>query len=337
MKKAICCVLLTLVFFAIFSFKIVVDLGWLFSPEQGAQSGAPVRENAPSYSEQLASDGAQDTLETTLYYRFAQTQVLGAQRAVLDLRRDETVATLIVEQLIAGPDASHDRLGGLFPQGTQLLSATGDGTTAFVTLSSAFLGRPDGAPQDWEDLAVWQEEAALRRKLAAQSIVLSLTEGGRFQRVQLYVADSDDDLPRRIELYWFDAVQTQAGPVLGPCGRDETFLLTPELALEMMMDAWQRGDWAALYALLAQGDEGLPSLSAFELQMQGIDATLLTYEVSGGSVSLDGRRATLVLDAQLRAGEGGDAQIIRESVPLTRVMDNWTMTPQTLLSLMVRD
>ena len=309
---------------------------------QSSQGDMPSRQaaQAPSYTQQLASSGARDTLETTLYYRFAQTGTLGAQRATLDLRRDETVASLIVSQLIEGPVASHDKLSGLFPQGTRLLSATGDGSTAFVTLSSAFLGRPDGAPGDWEDIAVWQEEAALRRKLAVQSIVLSLTEDGRYQRVQLYVADSDDDLPQRISMYWFnwsDQTLTEASSVLGPCGRDETFLLTPRRALTMIMEAWQRSDWDALYALLSQGNEAMPSLSAFEAQMREIDEALLSYEVSEGTVSFDGQSATLVLDAQLRSAEGGDAQIIRESVPLTRVMDNWTMTIPTLLSLMIRD
>ena len=40
--------------------------------------------------------------------------------------------------------------------------------------------------------------------MAFESIVLALTEDGRYQRVQLYVAGSDDDIPQRIPLYWFD-------------------------------------------------------------------------------------------------------------------------------------
>ncbi len=35
------------------------------------------------------------------------------------------------------------------------------------------------------------------------------------------------------------------------------------------------------------------------------------------------QRATVVLDAAIHSDEGGDAQIVRESVPLVRQNDNW--------------
>lgn len=96
-----------------------------------------------------AAEGSEaGQMGVTLYFRYADTQLLGAERASLDIRREETVATLLVEKLIAGPGVAHDRLSGLFPQGTRLISATAEGETAFITLSSGFLGKPDGAPSD---------------------------------------------------------------------------------------------------------------------------------------------------------------------------------------------
>ena len=65
--------------------------------------------------------------------------------------------------------------------------------------------------------------------------------------------------------------------------------------------------------------------------------SLLTYSVSSGSVSFDGQSATLVLDAEIRSRDGGDAQLVRESVPLRRVQDNWAMELKTLRGLMIRD
>ena len=330
MKKALVCAALTLAFvLAAPPLARMIRTRMEATRQEASTPGEAQR--LPSF--ELASGGVQDAQEATLYFRFGQTKALGMERVQLDISREETVASLIVQRLIEGPSASHGQLSGVFPQGTRVISIGAEGGTAFVTLSSAFLGRPDGAPADWEDSAAWQEEAALRRMLAVQSVVLSLTEDGRYQRVQFYVADSDDDAPRRIELYWFDTEQTDPAPVLAACGRDEAALLTPHRALEMILSAWQQRDWAALYALLTD----TPSLSAFEARMKEIDVTLLAYEATAGTVSADGRRATLVLDAQTRAREGGDAQIIRESVPLARVSDNWTMTLDTLLSLMVRD
>ena len=46
---------------------------------------------------------------------------------------------------------------------------------------------------------------------------------------------------------------------------------------------------------------------------------------------------TVVLDAAIHSDEGGDAQIVRESVPLIRQSDNWCVALATLESLMIRD
>ena len=329
MKKALVCAVLALAL--ALAAPPLLQLARTRLDAARQEAAAPQDAQTPSF--ELASQGVRDAQEATLYFRFGQTQTLGMERVQLDISREETVARQIVARLIEGPSASHGQLSGVFAQGTQIVSVGAEGGTAFVTLNSAFLGRPDGAPSGWEDSAAWQEEAALRRRLAVQSVVLSLTEDGRYQRVQFYVADSDDDAPRRIELYWFDTEQTDPAPVLAACGRDEAAMLTPHRALELVLDAWQRRDWAAMYPLLTD----TPSLSAFETRMKEIDVTLLSYEASAGSVSADGQRATLVLDARIRARQGGDAQIIREAVPLTRISDNWTMTLDTLLSLMVRD
>lgn len=290
--------------------------------------------SAPTTAEQLGEAIAGDQLDITLYYRFAGTDVLGAQRETLDIRREETVAHSIVTRLVEGPSVTHDRLSGVFPQGTRVIAVSGEGSTAFVTLSRDFLGRPDGAPADWEDLQSWQEEAALRRFLAVQSLALSLTENGRYQRVQLYVAGSDDDLPERVPLAWFDPQEDDPSVVLGPCGRDESALLTPLRAMTMIMDAWAARDWKAMEPLLAARD-GLPG--TLEQQAREADVSLLSYALSGGTVSMDGRSATLVLDAKLHSASGGDVEIVREAVPLARQADNWVIEPDVLLSLMIRD
>jgi len=338
MKKAAIAVVLALLLIVLCEPHIrgiVADAAQgLLGGEEAAQSAAP----APSFSEQLGGHEKTDTLGVTLYYRFGDTNVLGAQRVMLDLRREETIATRIVQHLVEGPDIAHGRLSGVFPQGTQVISVTGEERTAFVTLSNDFLGGPDGAPADWEDLSVWQEEAALRRRLAVQSIVLSLTEDGRYQRVQLYVADNDDDIPRRIAMAWLDPSATDPSLVLAASPRDEKVMLTPGRALDMILDAWQKRDFAALYPLTAPPEGGeMPTLSAFEAEMKRIDVSLLDYAFSQGTVSYDGQIATLVLDAQIRSALGGDAQIIRESVPLVRWEDNWAIEMDTLRSLMIRD
>jgi len=328
MKKAWLALALALLLVVLSERHMLDALGSAAKETLGSLSDGEKQEEqqAVAFTQQPVSHARTDTLDVTLYYRFGETNVLGAERVTLDLRREETIAMRIVELLVQGPDISRERLSGVFPQGTQVISVTGEDRTAFVTLSREFLGRPDGAPADWEDLAAWQEEAALRRRLAVQSIVLSLTEDGRFQRVQLYVADNDDEIPQRISMAWLDPSVTDPSLVLAASPRDEKAMLTPNKAMTMILEAWKKRDFASLYPLMASSDgEELPTQSAFEAEMKEIGVSLLTYSVTPGTVSYDGQIATLVLDAQLRSQEGGDAQIERESVPLVRWKDNWAI------------
>lgn len=338
MKKALMALLVTLVLLVLCEPHVrSLIVQRVSGAEKYIRPAQPERQRA-FLSEQLGSMEKSDMLPVTLYYRFGDTALLGAQRVELDLRREETIAARIVQQLVDGPDIARDRLSGVFPQGTQVISVTGEERTAFVTLSEAFLGKPDGAPADWEDIASWQEEAALRRRLAVQSIVLSLTEDGRYQRVQLYIADNDDDIPRRIPMAWFDPSVTDPTLVLAASPRDEKIMLTPGRAMTMILEAWQARDVETLYTLLAprQG-ELLPAPGVLEAELSEIDVSLLSYETSQGTVSYDGQVATMVLDASVRSAAGGDAQIVRESVPLVRWQDNWAIEMDTLRSLMIRD
>ena len=331
MKKAIVCALAALALVA-FAQPLGQKVEALLHSQSETQSDAP----RVTFETQLGVNTQSSMLDVTLYFRYGETNLLGAVGAQLDMRREETVAQSIVEALIIGPDAAHDRLTGVFPQGTEVISVQSEGDTAYVTLNRAFLGIPDGAPTDWEDLADWQVEATLRRRLAFQSIVLALTEDGRYQRVQLYVAGGDDDIPQRIPLYLFDRSATDVNVMLAPCARDEQAALTPKNALSLVLNAWQAQDWEGLYNFLLKEEE-TPTLSGFETQMRENNVQLMTYESTGGTVSLDGRRATVVLDAAIRSDEGGDAQIVRESVPLVRQNDNWCIALTTLESLMIRD
>lgn len=338
MKKVLMAILLTFVLIALCE-PHVRSLIVNRVPGMGdSRNAAQTEAQYALLSEQLGSMEKSDLLPATLYYRFGDTALLGAQRVELDLKREETIATRIVQHLVDGPDIARDRLSGVFPQGTQVISVTGEERTAFVTLSEAFLGKPDGAPADWEDIAGWQEEAALRRRLAVQSIVLSLTEDGRYQRVQLYIADNDDDIPRRIPMAWFDPSVTDPTLVLAASPRDEKIMLTPNRAMTMILEAWKARDTETLYTLLAPRDgELLPAPGVFEAELGEMDVSLLSYETSQGTVSYDGQVATMVLDAVIRSAAGGDAQIVRESVPLVRWQDNWAIEMDTLRSLMIRD
>lgn len=338
MKKAAVCLLIMLAIVVLGEPHVRGYVSGAVRAALESREEAAQRNEAPSFYEQLGSHERSDLLAVTLYFRFADSHLLGTERVQLDIRREETIAMSMVQRLIDGPDVAHSRLSGVFPRGTQVISVRGDGATVFVTLSHEFLGRPDGAPADWEDLPQWQEEAALRRRLAAHSLALTLTEDGRYQRMQLYVAANDDEIPERVPMAYFDTTVTDPTLVLAATARDETAALTPGRAMEMIMDCWMAQDWETLYQLLApQRDGELPTLSVFEAEMRARDISLLSYEASEGVVSYDGQTATVVVDAGLRSSEGGDARITRESVLLVREQNNWAIREDTLRALMIRD
>ena len=333
MKKALICLLLTAAFVLAGQRQVRQSVTEYVMSRLKPETGTQQELNEPLFAPQTPT--GPDELDVTLYYRFAQTDVLGMERAQLAVGREETLALAIVQRLVDGPDAAHGRLAGVFPGGTRVLDVTQDGTTVFVTLSREFLGRPDGAPADWEDLAVWQEEATLRRWLAAQSIVCALTEGGRCQRVQLYVADEEGEAPRRIPLVYFDLDVSDASVVLAASSRDEAAVLTPKRAMQMILDGWRSRDWESVYVLLCADDgEPLPTLTAFETMMRDADVTLVTAETSDGTVDVSGQQATLMLDGAVRSPQQGEARLIRRAVALVRAADNWAMPLGTLLGLM---
>ena len=113
-------------------------------------------------------------------------------------------------------------------------------------------------------------------------------------------------------------------------------MLTPQRTLEQILEDWQKQDWGALYTFLLREEE-MTTLSEFEEEMRQRDVTLLSYELTSGTVSLNGETATVVLNAQIDAKDGGEAKLTRESVPLVRQDDNWCISRSTLESLMVRD
>lgn len=333
MKRGICFALTLLL--TITGFEAVRSF---VSPERiiHALSRQMSNGTAETPQDDLQPDG-NEIRDAVLYYRFGETAYLGMEKTEIDLRREETIATTIVERLIEGPTIGYDRLTGLFPTGTRLISAVSDGTTVYVTLNHAFLDRPDGAPLDWEDSDNWRREAALRRTMALQSIVLSLTEYADAQRVQLFVAEMDDEIGQRLQMGWFDPDITDLQVYLGACGRDERICLSAHNTLRGIMTAWQQHDWRSMALFLNREADGIHEEEALSEKMEALGVELLEFTVSEGVVSLDGSRATLVLDGTIQSAAGEILPLTRESCLLIRENDNWTIEPATLDRLMVRD
>ena len=104
MKKAIVCALAALALVAAAQ-PLEERTKALLERKRETTAAAP----GVTFETQLGVKQESSLLDVTLYFRYGETNLLGAVGAKLDMRREETVAQSIVEALLAGPDAAHDR------------------------------------------------------------------------------------------------------------------------------------------------------------------------------------------------------------------------------------
>jgi len=304
----------------------------LLSPDDTLQ------DPAVTISAQMAAAGAQrDTVTVTLYFRYMQTDYLAQEARVLEVARNETVELAIVRALMAGPSASSLELAPLFTANDRLLGVNrDDDRQVTVILGARFLDPPADAPQDWEHYEYWAQEVPRRRRLAIQAVTNALTEGGRCDTVRFLVSTGPEDMQgARVRSAPFFGGDPDA--LLPPQTRQEQVVLTPHLALNVALDAWQRKDWLMLYAFLHRGGPdgtALPSQTDFLARIGEEERSLLFYRITTGTVSVDGATATLCVSARIMRKDGFDWEIQQAPVEMVRERGSWKLPYDVLMRLM---
>lgn len=258
--------------------------------------------------------------QATLWFRFGSEPLLAAETRVIPHSRTESHALALLKALLEGPSAASTDLGGLFPQGTQVISATQSGNVMFVMLSRHIMNGFADEPANWRDQPAWATEVPLRRQLAMQSIAATLTENCDVDTVVILVEQTGtDSLRLRQGYYTLDGDATLAAPLT----RDESLLLTPARTAEIILQCWQEGDFARLYRYVAPSDSGAakPDEATF-LQMMAEQPRLLHASAKGGSVSLDGRSAVFTVSGAW-LDEGEEAPFTGMVLRLTREKGVW--------------
>ena len=279
-----------------------------------------------------ASSTNVDHFQATLYYRFLDQPMLAAEARTLTIPRDESTEFAIVTALLAGPSAGNSDLQRIFPASVAVESVIPRNNVLFVTFNEALL-TDDGIPSDWELQPAWATEAPLRRRLAIQSIVASITESFPYTGVQILVRrTSEQQTSLRLDSAYFLDGSTGLSD---PQTRDESVLLTPQNTALSLLAAWQSGDTETLYAFLTHsGPDSLkPSYQAALSDLDALPPLSAFFLQGGGNTSADGQTAVLTVDLTvLHQGES----ILCPAYPLAIIRENdvWKLRYSELQNLM---
>ena len=271
-----------------------------------------------------------DSRTITLYFRYRDSAFLAPEKREIQMKRNVSLEKAIVSALIQGPDASSVALSALFPPGTEVLAATAQGDTLFITFNEAFLGRYADEASD----AV-SGEGTLRRQLCLQSLAAALTEQGLCARVQVLVYESAlQNTSMRLQKGFLN--RTNDDSLLPPVTRDESCLLTTYNTASLILQAWQAQDWPALYDLTAREGENAEKNRAGE--QNAFDAfaaarTLTDFTLSPGSVSFDGQNAVLTVSLTVQ-DQGAEETVQGYPLLLLREEGIWKMDYTRLMNMM---
>lgn len=272
-----------------------------------------------------------ESRKIALYFRYEDSAYLAPERREIQVRPNESLEKAVAAALIQGPGASAATLSPLFPPGTEVMAAAVQGNTLFITFNEAFLGRYADESSEAASGA-WREEGTLRRTLCLQSLAATLTEAGLCAQVQVLVYPSDAQAASmRLQAGYL----TRSGDTapLPPVTRDESRLLTPHNAARLILASWQAQDWAVLYDLtVREGENARPG------ERNAIDAfaaapALADFELSPGTVSLDGQAAALTVSLTL-LDRGTEETRTGWPLLLNREEGVWKMEYARLLAMM---
>lgn len=274
-----------------------------------------------------AGDGRVDQHQATLYFRFLDSDMLAGESRVIEVSQDESLEMALLSALLDGPSAGQIELQRLLGDDVRIEDVSVSGDMLFLTLSGAFLR--DSIPANWQSQPQWAQEAPLRRKLALQSIVATVTENLPYTSVQVLVADNGQSSARLDRSYLLTGEIGPADPLI----RQESLLLTPASVADRLMNAWQSRDFSGIYALTASYSMERPVYETFTAELDAAP-TLTEFACSSGSVSGDGQSATVTL--QFSTVEG-DLTLSTAGYPLHLRRDNglWKIPFDTIKQLML--
>lgn len=281
-----------------------------------------ISESAPDTQAVSAApeDGADAKFTATLYFRYANSNLLRQETRDITVAPNETREKALVSALLDGSREAGSR--ALFPEKTEVLSTQAQNGIIYVTFSEALYGR-------YTDESKETQERTMRRRLAMAALVATLTESGDYQAVQVLVrSEGNVGTSMRLKNSFFDEKEEGTAE---PLTRVQAYLPTPGNIAAAVMRAWLQRDWNSMDALITSRG----SLSAAQLNEHlGAAPVLVDYGTAEATISPDGKKAVACLDMTLRRTDGSEYEKLAVPLPLLRESGIWRVDVQRLLTLM---
>lgn len=286
--------------------------------------------NVPDINPKAEAAG-KDTSDVTLYFSYRGEKMLAGETRTIDVPVSETMEVAVVRALINGPSPDRDELQGLFWQGVTLVDIDTRADYIFVTLSEEFIStEPDNQYQP-DSMS-----AAEQKKLAIYAIVNTLTEMGKYSRVQIQVDRDGGVAPQSVTLA--EAGFREDNDALEPLWHKSSMILTPENTLSEALDSFYKKDWTRLYAFTSHmspdGTER-PVIEDFSEALAAKGNVLETFQVIEATVAHDGQSAVVMLNYAIRRREGDVIEKTYMPVVMVREEDIWKLTYTSLVDVLI--
>ncbi len=274
-----------------------------FSVESVTVTSVPgIEQNNPGTD---TADVTASRSSVMLYFRYGDEPYLAAESRMLTFEPTAGREKTILTALLAGPGSNTRGLESLFPSGTNAVSATINGRTLFITLTAEVLDDMPDEPDNWYDDPYWSREVPLRRQLAMQSIVATMTENCDVDNVQIMLeTDEPDNGSLRLPAKYFRTEESDPG-LQGPMERKEEMILTPETTMKVIWHLRSERNWDSLYAYVAERDEETgterPNYKDFVILMDQ-SPRIGETNIAGGSIDQNGTNAVFTLNTVVMNG-----------------------------------
>ena len=268
---------------------------------------------------------AADESSVTLYFRYQDTALLQQEMRTLEIMPNETRELALVNALLAG---SFEGGEALFPPQTQALSTQVQDGVVFVTFNEALYSRYED-----ENSQTDPAESRLRRELAMDALVATLTESGAYHAVQVLVrAEVQVGTSMRLKNSYFLEENELPCDVLTRC---EEHLMTPANVAHSLLRAWQQRSFDTLYPLLSSQEDTklLPAQSLFS-EAFAQSPVLIAYTLTPGSIAVDGSSAVVCIDMTLRRADGSEYTLTGWPLRIKHEMGAWKVSLSSLQALM---